>query len=298
VLEEGSFNGAATRLHKTQPAISYQIKQLEDELGLRLFHRRGRRVTPTDAGRVLSQHAQELMAGVRRTRRALERLSDGVAGEVRIGTINSVGIHFLPEVLWKLRQKYPAVRPMVIYRESPVVLEDLLAHRIDFALVANPRPDRRFRQETIVEERVSLVCGASHPFFGRSAIRPSELKGLQFVALPPENPTGQLVRDHLARLGVNVEPVVSTANVETVKKMVEVGLGAAFLPDMVTSGDIACNGEPTGRLARIEVGPPLIRSIVLVTWKQLETGPSGEAFFEELRAHSKRWKGCLERPDN
>ena len=297
VMEEGSFNRAAMRLHKTQPAISYQIKQLESELGLPLFHRRARKISPTEAGRVLAQHAEGIMESVRRARQALEKLSEGVAGEIRIGTVNSVGIYFLPNLLQNMREKYPNVRPAVMYRNTPEVMDALLSNRLDLALVADPRPDRRLRQETIVVERVSLVCGRAHPFYGRSSLRPSELKGEHFISLTTENPTGELVRDFLARIGVNVEPVVSTDNVETVKKMVEVGLGVAFLPDMVTSPDVSCDEPTTGRLARIDVGPPLTRRIVLVTWKQLETSPAVDALINELRAHGSTWKGCLDKSD-
>jgi DNA-binding transcriptional LysR family regulator len=296
VLDEGSFNRAATTLHRTQPAISYQIKQLEEELDVRLFFRRGRHISPTEAGRVLAGHAREVIEGVRAMRAAVERLSEGVTGEIRIGTVNSVGIHFLPEVLWTMRERYPAVRTIVMYRESPAVMDALLANRIDIALAANPRPDRRFRQEVIVQERVSLVCGRSHPFFGRGSIRPAELKGLQFIALTPEHPTGELVHDFLTKLGVDVEPVVSTTNVETVKKMVEVGLGVAMLPDMVTSREIACSGQPLGRLARIEVGPPLYRSIELVTWRHRTPSAAVAAFIDELRSHGAHWRACVDEP--
>jgi DNA-binding transcriptional LysR family regulator len=291
VMEEGSFNRAATRLHKTQPAISYQVKQLEDELGQPLFYRGSRRITPTQAGQVLAAHAREVVEMLRRSREAVQRLSEGVAGEIRIGTVNSVGIYFLPDVLRAVREKYTRLHPTVLYRNSREIIEALLTNRVDLALVANPGPDRRLRQETIVQERVSLVCGPSHPFFGRETIRPSELKGQQYVSLAAENPTGELVRSFLARLGVDMHPVVSTDNVETVKKMVEVGLGVAFLPDMVTSQDVVCQGQPEG-LARVEVGPPLIRSIVLVTWKKPEMTAAVSAFVEELRAHGVRWKGC------
>ncbi len=293
VVEEGSFNRAASRLHKTQPAISYQVKQLEAELGMPLLHRGGRRISPTAAGNVLAQHAQEIVDVVRRSRQAIASLSEGIAGELRIGTVNSVGIHFLPDVLQAMREKYPLVLPTVLYRDSPAIMDALLSNRVDLALVANPKADRRLRQERIIEERVSLVCGPSHPFFGRDAVRPSELKGEQFVSLTPENPTAELVRDFLARLGVDMHPVVSTDNVETVKKMVEIGLGVAFLPDMVTSQDITCAGEPMGRLARVEVGPPLSRSIVLVSWKKVERPPAVIAFEEELRKHGRCWKGCF-----
>jgi DNA-binding transcriptional LysR family regulator len=194
-------------------------------------------------------------------------------------------------VLRCVREKYPKVHPTVLYRHSREIMDALLSNRVDLALVANPGPDRRLRQETIIEERVSLVCARSHPFFGRRVIRPSELKGQQYVSLTVENPTGELIRSFLTRMGVDMDPVVSTDNVETMKKMVEVGLGVAFLPDMVTSSDVACSGQ-LGQFARVEVGPPLIRSIVLVTWKKPGLSPAVSAFAEELRAYGQQWKGC------
>ncbi len=297
IIEEGGFNRATTRLHITQPALSYQIKQLEQELGTSLFHRRPGGVTPTEAGRILVEHAREVMEAVRKSRLAVEKLAEGVVGEVRIGTVNSVGIYFLPQVLWNMREKYPKARPTVLYRHSNEIIEALLSNRVDIALVADPRPDRRLCQEVILEEHVSLVCGRSHPLYRKSPVRPSQIKGLQFISLSSASPTGSLIREHLARLGVNVEPVVSTDNVETVKKMVEVGMGVAFLPDMVTSPDISCTDdtdETTGRLARIDVGPPLLRKIVLVTWKHVELGRTATVFVEELRTHGASWKGCVE----
>lgn len=296
VVEEGGFNRATTRLRITQPALSYQIKQLEGELCTCLLNRRPSGASPTAAGRTLAQHAREVIEAVRKAKRAVEEMSDGVIGEFRIGTVNSVGIYFLPQILWSMRERFSDIKPMVLYRDSNEIIDALLSDKIDLALVANPRPDRRLRQEAIIEEKVSLVCGRSHPFFSRQRIRPSELKGQQFVTLSPENPTGKLIQEHLARIGVSVEPVVSTDNIETVKKMVQVGLGVSFIPDMVTCQDVTCGKETKslGRLARIDVGPPLFRRIVLVTWKQFKTNRATAAFVEELHLHASRWTGCLE----
>ena len=296
VVNEGGFNRATGQLHITQPALSYQIKQLEGALGVRLFHRRPGGVSPTEAGRVLFQHAQKVMQAVRKAQQAVEELAEGVVGEIRIGTINSVGIYFLPEVLWSMREKYPRTKPTVLYRHSNEIMEALLANQIDIAVVANPAVEHRLTQETVIEEQVSLVCGRAHPFFGKKKIAPSALKGLQFVAPSPESPTGKLIGNYLDRLGVDVEPVVSSDNVETVKKMVEVGLGVAFLPNMVTSRDISCEGQPAGRLARIKVGPPLTRRIVMVTWKHFEMTKAVKAFVEELKQHGEQWRDCLEAP--
>jgi len=296
VIEEGGFNRATTRLHITQPALSYQIKQLEGELGIRLFDRRPGGVSPTEAGRLLARHARQVLEAVRQARQSVEELAQGVNGEVRIGTVNSVGIYFLPQLLWSLRKQYPRLRPHVLYRHSNEIIEALLANQVDLALVANPSSDRRLHTEVIIEEQVWLVCGRGHSFFGRKNIRPSELKGAQFVALSQESPTGRLVRDHLARMGISVEPVVSTDNVETVKKMVEIGLGVAFLPEMVTSGEVHCDDGTGGRLARLQVGPPITRRIVLAYWKNSELSRATATFVEQLREYAEGWKGCIE-PD-
>ncbi|MGB7632005.1 MAG: LysR family transcriptional regulator [Candidatus Deferrimicrobium sp.] len=294
VVEEGGFNRATTRLHITQPALSYQIKRLEEELGVSLFHRHPRGINPTEAGRVLLQNAQEIIESVRRARRAVEIRSKGVAGEIRIGTVESVGVYILPDVLRKIKEKYPMSRPTVMYRQAGEILDALLSNQVDLAVIANPRLDRRFNFETILEERISLVCSKTHPFFGRSTAKPSELRGLQFISLTPETPTGQLIRDHLARLGVSVDVVVTTPSVGTVKKMVEVGLGVAFLPDMVTREDLLCSGKPLNQLARIEVRPPLTRRIMLVTWKKIQCSPVIQAFLDDLRLYGLNWKGCVE----
>jgi LysR family nitrogen assimilation transcriptional regulator len=295
VVEEGGFNRATTRLHMTQPAISYQIKLLETDLDIPLFYRRSRGISPTEAGRVLYEHAQMIQDKVRKAHQALERLSNEVAGEVRIGTVNSVGIYFLPEVLHTMRIQEPSARPTVLYRNSYEIIDALLANQVDLALVANPQPDRRLRLETIVEENISLVSGKSSPFYGRQSVEPDELRGQPFASLTTENPTGQIVRDYLAMLGVNVEIVVSTDNVETVREMVETGLGSAFLPDMVTARGIPCEGYPLGPFSRAQIKPPLTRRIVLVTWKNVDPTPAVAAFLDELKKHGAKWKDCIDK---
>jgi LysR family nitrogen assimilation transcriptional regulator len=173
-------------------------------------------------------------------------------------------------------------------------MEALLSSQVDVAVLANPRPDRRLNFETIIEEKVSLVCSKGHPFFGRTSVQPHELRGLPFISLTQETPTGMLVKDYLAKLGVSVDVVVSTPNVDTVRKMVEVGLGVAFLPDMVTSADVSCDGKPIDLISRVEVRPPLTRKIVLVTWKKFQCSQVVQAFLDELRWHGGHWKACVE----
>jgi DNA-binding transcriptional LysR family regulator len=291
VVEEAGFKRATARLNITQPALSYQIKQLEEDLGAQLFYRRPGGVSPTEAGRLLFQHAQQISAAVRQAHRAIKELSEGAAGEVRIGTINSVGIYFLPRLLLGMRERYPAMKPTVLYRDSDDIIDTLLSNQIDLAILADPRVDRRLRYETLFEEKVSLVAGRCHPLFGSTTVRPRRLKGTQFVALSRQTPTGALIASYLDRLGVAVEPVLSTDNVETVKRMVEIGMGVAFLPDMVTECDVVSEARPEARLGRSLVDPPLTRRVVLVSWNEFPASRAVAAFIDELRAQSRTWPG-------
>jgi DNA-binding transcriptional LysR family regulator len=289
VVEEAGFKRATARLHITQPALSYQIKHLERELGTQLFNRRPGGVSLTDAGRLLFSHAQRVGSAVRQAQRAMKDLS--TVGEVRVGTVNSVGTYFLPQLLWNVRERNARTHP-VIYKEAEEFIEALVANHIDLAILANPRQDRRLRYETLFEERVSLVAGRSHPFFGVPVLHPNQLKGAQFVALSQQTPTGQLISKYLHRLDVAVDPVVSTDNVEMIKRMVEIGVGVAFLPDMVTERELATLANPGGTMSRSQVDPPLTRRIALVTWNESPFSKAVEAFLDNVRSQSSTWPGA------
>lgn len=293
VAREGGFSAAATLLPVQQQTLLGQVRKLEKELGLRLFNRGPGDLRLTEAGRIFLRHAQEVLKTAENARIAMNDLKDGqVTGDIRIGTVDSVGIYFLPQILKNMREKYPQVRPTVLYRTSDEILQALLSDRIDVALVDNPRPDRHLRQETIIEEQVSLICGRTHPLSGRECIRPEDLEGLRVISLSNDTATGRLVQNYMSSLGVQMTLVASTDNIQTAKKMVEVGFGVTFLPDMITSPDISCQGKSLGRLTRIRLNPPCNRRIVLATWKRTRTSRSTATFIEETRKHGLQWTPC------
>lgn len=291
VVEEAGFKRATARLHITQPALSYQMKHLEEEMGAQLFHRRPGGVSLTEAGQLLFVHVQRVAAAVREAERAVKELP--AVGEVRIGTVNSIGTYFLPQVLHTVAERHAAARPMLYRARSDEFIEALLANQVDLAILADPRVDRRLRYETLFEERVSLISGRSHPFFGAASVRPEQLRGAQFVALSKDTPTGSLIHRYLERLGVTVEPVVSTEDVETVKRMVEMGMGVAFLPDMVTERDVISRANPGGSLSRSPIDPQLTRHVVLVTWNEVPSSRAVAAFVDEVRRLSSTWPGAV-----
>ncbi len=290
VLEEGGFKRATARLGITQPALSYQIKRLEEELGVQVFHRGPGGITPTEAGRVLLEHAHQVIAAVREAHQAVRELSGGVSGEIRIGAIKCVGQFFLPHVLQEIRTKHPMVRPKLLYRDSDELLESLLANRVDAALVVDPPADKRLSYQSVFDEQISLVSGPGHPFFGRSSVDLSELKDVPFVSLSPSTSAGGLIHSYLDRAGISIVPAVTTDNVETVKRMVEAGMGVAFLPDMTTNEDVTADGQPD-RLSRSAVEPTLSLPLVLATWRDSHHSLALDALIAEVRRVGRQWIG-------
>jgi len=295
VVRENGFTPAAALLPVKQQTLLGQIRKLEKELGLRLFHKRTRDLRLTEAGRIFYRHAQSLLKSADEAIIAMNELKEGgVCGEIRIGTVDSVGIYFLPTVLRNMRDKHPQVRSTVLYRSSEKILQALISDQIDVALVENPRPDRNLQYETIIEEEISLVCGQMHPLFNKKDIRPQDMEGLRVISLSNETTTGRLIHNYLSRQGIKVTSVASTDNIQTAKKMVEVGFGVTFLPDMITSPDISCQGKSLRRLARIRLNPACNRRIVLATLRHSRASRSTTTFVEELKEYGSRWTPCTD----
>jgi DNA-binding transcriptional LysR family regulator len=291
VLEEGGFKRATARLGVTQPALSYQIKRLEEELGVQVLHRGPGGITPTQAGRVLLEHAHQVISAVREAHQAVRELSGGVTGEIRIGAIKCVGTYFLPRVLWEVREKHPMVRPKLFYYgHSEEVLQAFLANKLDVGMVVDPPPDARVECQSVFEEQISLVSGPGHPFYGRSTVDISELEKVNFVSLSPKTSAGAIIRRHLERAGITVAHAVTVDTVESVKRMIEAGMGVAFLPDMSTTDDVSPDGKP-GRLSRSAVEPTLSLPLVLVTWREVHHSLALDAFVDEVCRVGREWDG-------
>jgi len=295
VLEEGGFKRATARLGITQPALSYQIRRLEEELGVQVFHRGKGGITPTEAGTALLGRAHQIISAVREAHRAVREKAGGVTGEVRIGTVKCVGTYFLPRVLLGIRDHHPMVRPKILYRDSDELLEALLAHRLDVAMAVDPPPDARFVHQGVFDEQISLVSGPGHPFYGRHSIDLEELRAVQIVSLSPRTSAGALIHTYLERAGISLVPTVTSDDVETVKKMIEAGLGVAFLPDMATQEEVAVRGRPA-RFWRSAVEPTLSLPLVLVTWRDSNHSLALDAFIEEVRQVGRVWDGTRGQP--
>ena len=181
VAEELSFSRAATRLHISQPPLSYAIRQLEQQLGAPLFTRSSRRVSLTAAGRALYGEAQFLLRRNADVKRLISRIDAGLQGQLKIGFVGSALYRRLPDVLRQCRQKYPDVEQVLLELNSAEQIELVERGELDIGFIhANPVP-ASVRYAELVTEPFSLCLPAAHRLARRKQIALQEVAGEDFI---------------------------------------------------------------------------------------------------------------------
>lgn len=254
VVELGSFTAAAVRLNLTQPAISFQIRQLERRLGTRLVERAGRRAQATAAGRDLLPHIARIEATVASAVQAMAGHAEGVAGRVRIGTGATACIHLLPPLLSELRRRFPLLEIVVRTGNSPEILRALEDNALDMALVTLPAPGRMFVVDKLLDDEIVAVFppGRDPP----PIMSPAALAALPVLLYEPGGHARRVIDDWFRQAGVAPRPVMELGSIEAIKELAAAGLGCGLLPRLAI-------GEGSA-LAAHSLAPPLHREIGVV----------------------------------
>lgn len=231
VADHGSFSQAGEHLHLTQPAVSKRIATLEEQIGARLFDRIGRRVTLTEAGRLLLPRARQILVMVDDSRRALTDLSGEIGGSLTMATSHHVGLHRLPPLLKAYTRAHPEVRMDMRFLDSEQAYQNVLDGELEIAVVTlAPIPDPQLTVVPVWIDRLHFVCAHDHPLAEHDTLPISALSAFDAV-LPGELTfTRGIVVQAFARDGLKVKVALSTNYLETLKMMTSIGLGWSVLP--------------------------------------------------------------------
>nr|WP_298414756.1 LysR family transcriptional regulator [uncultured Halomonas sp.] len=239
VADNGSFSLAGEQLYLTQPAVSKRIATLEDQIGARLFDRIGRRVSLTEAGQILLPRAREILVMVNDSRQALANLAGDVRGSLTMATSHHIGLHRLPPILKAYTQAHPEVRMDLRFLDSEQAYQGVLTGELEVAVVTlAPMPDPRLHVVPIWIDRLRFVCGKDHPLARQDRLSLSALSQHDAVLPGHLTFTRDIVLDTFAREGLNVSVGLSTNYLETLKMMVDIGLGWSVLPETLIDADV------------------------------------------------------------
>lgn len=292
-----NFSAAARTLCVTQPAVTGQIRALEEALDMRLFKKRGRRMVLSEAGALLFQHAHEVFEVEKRMERVIEEMRELKRGLLKIGTTKTYARYLMPSLITRFHAVYPDIRVILDEGSSQEVCRSLLDLRNELAVVGLIEGVEGMRLLPFRQEEVVLFAAPDHPLAaGGAGIRFEQLAGHLILMKEEGSSTRALVRRAFERRGIAPNVLVETSNLEFIKGMVEKGEGISFLVRSAIEEE-----EGLGRVRVVPIADEDLRLEVNIAC--LEGGdlsPSADAFLkileEEKEQFSRRPEGPPRRP--
>ncbi len=269
VHEQRSASAAAQVLRLSQPAVSMQIRDLERELGLRLFERSGRQLVPTEAGDCLYRYAATIHGTLEEAAAAMTGFREGRLGTIRIGASTTGVIYYLSALLGDVRKLHPGLQIALSADITDRVREGVLLGHLDIGLVWGPCYDERLLERPLLHSNFTLILPADHRLAAQEILDPRALRLEPFVLAEEHSSTREFVVSRLRQAGIEPRVAMSLRSTEEVKQAVAAGLGLG----VVAARAVRCE-EIAGVLAARPVeGLVLRRPIVLITRRTREGAP-------------------------
>lgn len=277
LVETGSFSEAAARNALTQSAVSQRIRKLEDELGHRLIER-SRHMEPTEAGRLFYQTCKDIVARYETATVQLDAMRSTTCGDLRVGTIPTVGLHVLPPYVKAFLRRCPAVHLDLEYSNCQRIYEGLLNCSLDLGIVAFPGKHPQIVSKHFRYDELVVITPPDHPLAQAGKIRVTRIRDEPFVAFDHMLPSRRRIDSLLRRARVDVRITNQFDNVETVKRAVEVGAGIAIVPRNTVERELAAGSLHANSI----MGKNWQRPLAVVHRKGRALSAAAQAFIESL----------------
>jgi DNA-binding transcriptional LysR family regulator len=274
VARLGSNQGAATSLHISPPAVSMQIKELENQLGLNLLNREGRKVSLSTAGEYFLVHARRLLAAHKDAEDAMARFIKLDRGVLTLGIV-STAKHFVPQLLARFHEEHPGIELRLRVAHNREKLVGLMqAGEVDLTVMGRPPREIETRAEAFAAHPLVFVAAPTHPLVAMQAVTPSALATYPFVVREPGSGTRTAMKAFFDEHRLEPRVTMEVASNETIKHSVMAGLGLSLL-SLHTIGL-----ELQSRLLRIldVEGTPIMRTWFIVRMQARQLSPAAEAF--------------------
>ncbi|NHN35572.1 LysR family transcriptional regulator [Paenibacillus agricola] len=278
LCEELHFTKAAEKMGITQPTLSHQIKALEDDLGVPLFDRIGKKTAITEAGMILYKQCKLIFSNLLSARDQIQELQNIERGTLAIGALPGELNQLVSSLLLEFHRNYPKIRIKIIGTEDIVNL--ILQNELDFAITILPLEDERISKIALYKERFYFAATPDHPFANNSAINFDEIKGTPFIMFPESHRCRQLIDLTCSTAGFKLQPLIETTTIESLFGLVRSGAGATILSktllEMYNNGDLI--------MIPIE-NPALCREIGIVFHRDKHIGKAAKGFIDILTTH-------------
>ena len=231
IAESGTFTAGALRVHVTQAAISMQIRQLETEIGAKVFVRAPRHVILTEAGEQLLRRARHILREHDAALDEIAELAGAERGRLRIGSASAMVLtEQLPSILKELRKQHPAADISVTSGTSEVLVDQILAGEVDVAFVSLPVDVRGIKTERLSEDQLVAIASPRHKLSKQKTISAYTLAGERLILGERGGNTRRLIDQFFAQAGVSLRVTMELSRQQAIKRMVEEDMGVGIVP--------------------------------------------------------------------
>ncbi|MGE5096122.1 MAG: LysR family transcriptional regulator [Betaproteobacteria bacterium] len=277
VARLNSLTRAAQEAHLTQPAVSMQVRQLEEALGLPLFEPDGRGIRPTEAGREFARHVEEVLERLQNLDEMAARWRGVRAGRVRLGVV-STAKYFVPRLLGQFLRSHPGIDFRLSVHNREEILRELRDNTVDFVIMGRPPEGIDAVASPFAPNLLGIVAAPEHPMSRRRRMELADLAAEPFIVREPGSGTRAAMERVFGEHRVKFRTSMEMASNETIKQAVIAGLGLGFLSLHTVRGELA-----SGRIALLDVvGLPVRRQWYLVRRTSRRLVPAAEEFGEFL----------------
>jgi DNA-binding transcriptional LysR family regulator len=256
VAAEGSFSAAADKLFMTQPAVTLQIKNLEDYYQVKFFERTGKKVLLTEEGKVLLGIAGQMLDLNRKAEEVVADMKGFSRGSVHIAASLSFIDYYLPPLLNAFHEKYPNIFFEISEGNTSQLIENTLLHKNDLAFVASRPVNQRLIVRQFVRDTLVAIIPLKHKLAARESVTLNELNREPLILREPGSSIRELVDEAFHKRGMKPFLVMQSASTTAIKKMVESGAGIGILSEQLVSTEVAAGAFRAVRFTEVEMMVP------------------------------------------
>jgi DNA-binding transcriptional LysR family regulator len=266
VAKQLSFTKAAEILFMTQPAVTFQIKQLEEHFNTRLFDRGHGRIALTPAGELVLTYAERILGLSSEMDVRLAEMTGEISGSLLVGASTTIAEFMLPRILGEFKSAYPNVRPRLVVANSEAIETRVAEHTIDIGFIESPSHQPNLETETCCDDELQVVCSPKFPLAKFKELTPQQLTEHPYISREPGSGTREFTDSYLRKAGIVPEEmtlVMELGSPIALNGVVETGLGFA-----IASVGSVRKAQRLGDLISIPLKPRLIRTLSMVYPKE------------------------------
>jgi len=274
-----NYTRAGEEVNLSQPSVSVRIRQLENELGVKLFEHLGKKVALTEAGLVLMPHARRVVTALGDARHAIDELSGLERGTLRIGASTTPGMYLIPQIVARFKQRYPKIEIQLGIKDTRQVEEGVIRNEFDFGFVGGHLVGDEIDVLPWLTDLLVLAVAPNHPLARKKSVNIADLRKEKFILRESGSATRAAIATHMRAADLQVEPVIEMENPESVKRAVQSGLGIAFISRFAVETELKARS-----LVAVTVnGLAINRDLKIVFRKDKHLGRAAQAFIEMTR---------------